>query len=454
MKTITFLLFLLCFNSLFAQNFAEAVTLVSTDNLGSNRKAFLADINGDGYDDLVCGPHINIYYGNETGYFSDYETITDITPPRTTADLNGDGKTDIIGYIRWLFSTENGAYEITDNHPEGDHFPMDFDLDGDIDVLTMAVWLSIRPLIIKENIGTNDFENHSIETKYYNGAFAEDINADGYPDIGVLYDSTIVKLHYNQAIAGEIEFEATTFDLSEGTPELKYIDLKYRDVDNDGLSDVICIGNGSYFRWLKNNGNGEYSLQNAVILDSDLPEGVTVASFDIVDFNFDGLNDLTVYFNTSEATGEVHLFYANQSVTSFATGENILPVNRHYFYDRDNILPYDYDKDGNIDLLVRTNGKLIFLKNELSVAVRETDVPTDFKIAPNPFSEVLTVSSEKYAGKTLDLSLFDLQGRKIFTQKITLPGTVDLSAIDYKGALQIVMQEAEKPVVTETLFRY
>ena len=93
-----------------------------------------------------------------------------------------------------------------------------------------------------------------------------------------------------------------------------------------------------------------------------------------------------------------------------------------------NVAVADLDNDQIPDLMIGTNtGGLRWLKNTSKFIVTATEEPIDVLVFPNPTNRYLSVKNPSIG----DYELFDLTGRRIFTQKntqVTQEITFDLSA--------------------------
>ncbi|MFT4925478.1 MAG: hypothetical protein ACI8WB_001571 [Phenylobacterium sp.] len=128
------------------------------------------------------------------------------------------------------------------------------------------------------------------------------------------------------------------------------------DFDGDGLNDVITTTQGRSFtqdetiNWYKNLGAGAFSAEQRL--------ATYVMAYDIHpigDINSDGMQDLVF----RQEDGMVKLGVYNDELN--LTISNVYSAG----YAGDTIIhPYDYDNDGDKDILVKTSEKLVWLQNQ------------------------------------------------------------------------------------------
>jgi len=61
----------------------------------------------------------------------------------------------------------------------------------------------------------------------------------------------------------------------------------------------------------------------------------------------------------------------------------------------------------------------ITVESEGSLSTPEFDAPSKFSIYPNPSSDVMNVSIPTIGDKGLNLEVFDILGKKVYTQQLT-----------------------------------
>lgn len=136
--------------------------------------------------------------------------------------------------------------------------------------------------------------------------------------------------------------QAFTYMFDPNIIGVSYGDCSWGDYNNDGYLDFVIAGSELPSKIYKNNGNGTFSFQSAIILDS-----LSAGTVDWVDYDKDG--DLDIFMTGMEKTlTVVSKIYKNNGNNTFTeqTGINITGV--YYSCSAWG----DYDNDGDMDLLV------------------------------------------------------------------------------------------------------
>ncbi len=163
---------------------------------------YIADIDGDGKNEVIAGP--NIFKRNADGTWTRTELLSDIDPRTCVAvgDLDGDGKLDIVlsegesypARVVWL---KNPGWEPTllgDNffHPHSLEVA-DFDGNGLLDIFVgemgLGGYATAREVVFR-NQGGGKFKMEVVGHLPTHGAKVADITGNGLPDIiGKPYDA-------------------------------------------------------------------------------------------------------------------------------------------------------------------------------------------------------------------------------------------------------------------------
>jgi hypothetical protein len=236
----------------------------------------IADINGDGINDLVAACYISnsfppydsakdmIFFGTGSGidttpgWLADDDTHTgDVL----IGDLNSDGSPDIVTVhgglrrdsVRAYFNTGSGVptgpgyVSSTSNTNWGTAGVLaDMDQDGDLDLVTTNQGVfpnGDRPVLMFQNTGTTLTTSsvwQSADQGVQNGIDARDITGDGYPEL---------------AVAKWVNFSSGIYYNTSGTPDtLPLVQVGntgtdrgalFCDVENDGISEVAFGGDPS-----------------------------------------------------------------------------------------------------------------------------------------------------------------------------------------------------------------
>jgi hypothetical protein len=313
-------------------------------------RLYCSHLNQDSYDDIVsAGYQLKVYLNSETnpGYeWNEYLVYPYRTRWITTADLDGDGDTDIAGgpsLTGGLFWWENSGsgtgqdwimHEIY-AYPDCDDIGVaDIDEDGDIDLFAChtnagLVWI--------ENVnGSGTSWNIELIPNLHglpSCISIEDFNGDGCVDVAASYDSEgcILWFENDSANPGHSWTEhfvdnledaelVTACDINgdgyadivgykspnmitswqnqngQGTSWSEYIisieyllgnQLSNHDIDGDGDMDVLCGTQESGSAWWENeNGNGHNWIKHQIV-DEDFSKAICAG-----DFDSDGRSDI------------------------------------------------------------------------------------------------------------------------------------------------------------------
>jgi hypothetical protein len=292
----------------------------------------LADVNADGIPDLLVpvydesftgnGSTIFVLLGDGSGNFSLSQSLAILSGPEvwnfTTADVNGDGKVDLLEPIGpWVFlGNGDGTFQYGQPQAAFDScIFQDMDGDGHLDAACGALLTTQGTTGGGDSSGATEFAilhgnpngtftNTPIYTKIFgnpNGGYGAflyperlaDVNGDGIPDLlgfskdglAVLPGTTGISFgnpsHFSVGYLGA-EYETSTI---------------YADMNGDGILDVVSTGpNGIYISYGK--GDGTFAAPASVTV-AQVVDHATVA-----DFNGDGIPDIAA---TGDGNIEVSL---------------------------------------------------------------------------------------------------------------------------------------------------
>ena len=362
-------------------SFAEQVDYI----IGySSNGLFTTDLNGDGKADIVLcnSASISVLLNNGDGTFApttDY--ATDVSPASvTTGDLNGDGKADIIityvnndrpgGSVAVLLSKSDGTFDQKREYSTGYYtYPSavttaDVDGDGQTDlVVTGADSFSNRG---KVSIWLNNDEGVFTSAADYaipNSAqlvMVTDLNSDGMVDIvtkDLSVDSTgsySISVLMNK---GDGTFTPKTdYPLTGDIRSIAVIDL-----NGDDKADLIVTGMDystfhSKLSVLMNNGDGTFGPQKDYAMDGSL-NAVTTADLngdDKADLIVTGMDYSTFHSKLSVLMNNGDGSFAPQQEYAIATNIQSVTVN-------------DLNGDGNADIIV--TGSYDYYNNTSKVSV-------------------------------------------------------------------------------------
>jgi hypothetical protein len=333
---------------------------------GSYTGANLADVNGDGYPDLIVPTSgtisgqnavFNVLLGSASGIFTKGSTITvptsvtftvsEFTSPVTEntsnltpasyalGDVNGDNKPDAVyvsnyrGYSVYFVALNNG--------------------DGTFAAATATGFPQIA----------STFDNATTATSLR----IADFNHDGKNDLAIVFDETAggTTISYNRGIVvlpgngnGTFGTAVITNTATSSSPfptaNLPQI-ASTADLNNDSKPDIIlnipafsiATGATSTFQSFKGNGDGSFAVGSTIPITTN-----TVYALTVGDFNKDGKPDIAALAETKSSQAQLAIALGNGD-TTFATATTLnLPGGDAI--RSDGLASADFDNDGYIDL--------------------------------------------------------------------------------------------------------
>ena len=293
----------------------------------------VADLNGDGAADLVVADKdngtVDVVLGDGNGGFLPQTNLaTADTLPLSVAvgDLNGDGKLDLVsgsamaqdGSVSVFLGNGNGTFQgqVPYSVPGASNAVALADLNGDGKADLVAVSTAATSVLLGNGDGT-------FQTPYvagyggYSVAIA-DLNADGKLDLVKTQGGSVLVQLGN----GDGTFSAQT-SYADGPGAFR---VAIADLDGDGRPDLAVSGDTSVQVLL---GNGDGTFQSAQKFSVDLPHALAIA-----DLNNDGKPDIatvnatdtvSILFNTSNVRPTIRLFDdTGASATDHITASPIL----------------------------------------------------------------------------------------------------------------------------------
>ncbi|WP_254446949.1 lectin-like protein [Dolichospermum sp. UHCC 0259] len=270
--------------------FGTAFQAISNYSPGQGWSSFnsfprqVADVNGDGYADIVgFGDRVYVALGNQNGLFATPKiastTFVGATNwegfnrmPRQLADVNGDGRADIVGF------GGNGVYVARGKE------------DGTFDTIYTAHG-EFSP-----EEGWSSFDQYPRQVA--------DINGDGRADIvGFGGDAVYVALGQTNGTFGSVNRVLEFYSPNQGWSSFDQYPRQLADVNGDGAADIVGFGGDAVYVALANSGKdilagglGQDTLTGGPGADTfdyrNLADSV-LGSFDVItDFNAKSGNDL------------------------------------------------------------------------------------------------------------------------------------------------------------------
>ncbi|MDB4582941.1 FG-GAP-like repeat-containing protein [Draconibacterium sp.] len=334
-----------------------------------NSNLYPGDYNGDGKQDIAAinplGTSIRLYFASGTGNFNAPITIS--RPPSWTfrsaevADINGDGMDDLLlveeypdpygtPYDWFSFYISTGStlhqtyyfskqtsidYELP---PKKEVLPLnesgsDFNGDGLSELLIMSPddgsW-ELHSYLYSNNTLVNPSLISSGSISDFDEFYAKDFNGDGNTDLMVI-DHTGLKIYY---------YEQNSFVLKRTFTQITSSkDYTFGDFNGDGKTDIFLYGylGSSYSTWYIYQSTGtDLELHTLSQKFSDITDKELL----LADFNGDGKADILAYPFTGSVT---KILSSKNSGTDFNL--NDVSITNTKFYSS------DFDGNGKSDIL-------------------------------------------------------------------------------------------------------
>jgi hypothetical protein len=313
----------------------QAVATTSAGSGSMPNDIAVADVNADGKADVITANYgtnsVGVLLGNGNGTFAAavaYSTGSGSQPyGLAVADVNGDGKADIItansatSSIGVLLNTGTGTFAAMVAYPTGTATPVnvavgDVNNDGKADIVACINFNSAVGLLLGNGNGTFQALSTIALTNKPNNLVLADLNADSKLDIITSSDNNSGYATVQLGNGNGTFATATSYTLSSNSFTNS---LAVADVSGDGKPDIITANPGNYTTGvLKNNGTGTFAAVQTFSAGSSgsMPYDVVAA-----DVSGDGKPDI-ITANVSANTVSVLL----NTATFLATQPAALPA--------------------------------------------------------------------------------------------------------------------------------
>jgi hypothetical protein len=291
----------------------------------SPNSVVIADVNGDGKPDIVVANScastscskgsVGVLLGNGDGTFKpavNYDSGGEIAWSVAVADVNGDGKPDVIvansnnNTVGILLGNGDGSFKLPYSYPSGSNSftgslaVADLNGDGKPD-LAMADWCLTYPNCTSGTVGVllgyGNGSFHFPVTYSSAGEYAQtlavgDVNEDGKPDL--LIGNNCFSCGYYGEVSVLLGNGDGTFQTAMTNVLTQTVgSIAVKDVNGDGKLDLLVAGRnsqGGVVATLLGNGNGTF--QSAVHYGSG--GGTAPSSLAVADVDGNGKPDLLV----------------------------------------------------------------------------------------------------------------------------------------------------------------
>ncbi len=432
----------------------------------------IKDVTGDGVNDvIVCSEdnYIRCFNGNSHGmadliweYFV-YSGSVFGQNDLVVADLNDDGIEEVIvgttggdrsimaisgntGTLIWKFNTDlygdgGWVYQVDASY--------DYNEDGFIDVLAAtgddAMDVGPKRVFCLDGLNGDQIWNRNLSGPVFSVIGIKDFNDDNLPDVlagasngdesqGFIYglDGTDGSVEWSKTTMGTSVWALTSLDDVNGSGVQDVMAGDFSGnfyIIDPGSEEIIeqgSIGNVLMLRLVKMDDVNEdgyadvlvaHSGRNAIVLDGANGSAIVYESLAdkcwniarITDISGDGVNDFVAgtlyssnYAYMMDGTDGTELFSAN----FFETIDGINTIK-------------DINGDGSMEMVVGgRDGKLVCYSGGLDAQVgidewNESHADFSHHVYPNPFSDNTVISFKLEQKAQVDITLFDLTGRKV-----------------------------------------
>jgi hypothetical protein len=385
-----------------------------------------ADLNNDGKKDIITSHYQNQinWYNNLGGSFSSEQIITtNISHPfhLDVGDANGDGSIDVLAtdnngnssQVVLFLNNSNGtswSQIVIDSAIQVTavkSFFVDIDNDGDLDIITNTD-LEITMYI---NLGFDNFTNRIVvaDTNEFYNITVNDFNNDNYADFAV-HSAHGLQLYLNNSNA--------TFNLADTIdPDLNGF-ITSVDVDNDNDIDIISGSSTlNFYNIFKNDGTGIFSIFASTQINCADNQNDPFISANL---NSDLLKDALYVSNFD------HNIYLKQNNGSGNFINPIILDNTYYYV---NVYAEDIDNDSDNDIIWYAHNSGVRLlgtiqNNNPILGINEELNDKFATIIPNPAKEMITIQAHLDA---FEIDIYNMFGQIVLKSNVKNINISDLT---------------------------
>ena len=312
----------------------------AAEPMGLNDRLLVGDVDNDGDTDIYTtgSAQSQVYHNTGDGTFILAQTV-DSTEPylpvfASQADFDHDGDLDILTYdkrsLRFLRHTDAGLFE---------------------DATTSTGFEEI------ENPGTNTTISDIPDLMVTQPLAWGDFDLDGAVDIVVLLEDGSLQFYRNLRQGRWINWTERFGDFSASGVDI----IVAADFNNDGMLDLYLAGseNDSCQLWWNDSGS-HFDRENTPAVIKNVCRGIKSFVARPVDFDNDGFIDLAVGGNAGLGKSGLQLL-RNLGDGRFERQVSLLPSLPSTIEDLE---VGDLDNDGDVDLVLLAEGRVIVLRND------------------------------------------------------------------------------------------
>jgi hypothetical protein len=306
----------------------------------------VADVNGDGYQDLVVVDDsvnvIRVLLGNGDGTFTASASTPSIPSNPlgvAIADLNGDGDPDLVvasgssTTLTVLLGNGDGTFTQTATSPVAgvDASAVsigDFNQDGVPDVAVTPAYGSAIAILLGKGDGTFSPASTIQANQMPSSLVVADVNGDGQADLVVGEQATTTASSILEVFTGKGD---GTFSAPTSTPlKASAPVVQAGDFNGDGVVDVVLLDTADQiFSVLLNDGSAQFTTVTEAI---PTEAGYLTANFAVADLDGDGRSDLAIGGSFGETmqiflTRATETASASANVTVSGVGSHLVEAN-------------------------------------------------------------------------------------------------------------------------------